>query len=146
METVIGHYQRIDRQVEEHRRGPYSQSIADIADQLDDLFMPGFLLRGWAPRLRHYPRYLKALETRLTRLLSAPPNKDLQKLERVAPFHRAYREHLAGHEERPLEIPANLRAFGWQIQEFRIAVFAPEIGTLVKVSEKRLGKALEELS
>ncbi len=146
LESTITHYQGIARQVEEHRGGPYAPSIRDIESQLDDLFMPGFLLRAWAPRLKHYPRYFRALETRLTRLLSAPPNKDTQKLQRVQPFHQAYRERLADFADAPLEIPGALRAFGWQLQEFRIAVFAPEVGTQTKVSEKRLSKALEELA
>ena len=146
METLIGHYQSSARHLEEHRNGPYAESFSDIADQLDDLFMPGFLLRGWAPRLKQYPRYFKAMEARITRMLGAPPNKDLQKLERITPFHRAYRDLVTDWETKPLETPFAIREFGWQLQEFRIAVFAPEVGTAGKVSEKRLSKALEKLT
>ncbi|MGY8687266.1 MAG: DUF3418 domain-containing protein, partial [Verrucomicrobiales bacterium] len=146
VETLIGQYQGSARLLEEHRNGPYAESFRDIADQLDDLFMPGFLLRGWAPRLKQYPRYFKAMEARITRMLSAPPNKDSRKLERITPFHRAYCDLLTDWETRPLETPFAIREFGWQLQEFRIAVFAPEVGTVVKVSEKRLSQTLEQLS
>ena len=142
---VIEHYQNVSQQVEDQRSGLYSESILDIDRQLEDLFTPGFLLRGWAPRLKQYPRYFKAMGARMTRMLSAPPNKDLQKLERILPFERAYRERLTDWDSKPLETPMALRAFGWQLQEFRVAVFAPEIGTAAKVSEKRLEKALEGL-
>jgi ATP-dependent helicase HrpA len=79
-------------------------------------------------------------------MLSASSIKDLQKLERIVPFETAYRERLNDWETKPLETPMALRAFGWQLQEFRIAVFAPEVGTASKVSEKRLTKALEDLA
>ena len=79
-------------------------------------------------------------------MLSAPPNKDLQKLERILPFECAYRERITDWETKPPETPMPLRAFGWQLQEFRVAVFAPEVGTASKVSEKRLDKALKELA
>lgn len=146
LEKTIEHYQKVDRLVEQHREGAYASSIADIQQQLDDLFIPGFLLRTWSTRLQHYPRYLSALETRLSRLVSAPPNKDLQKLERVQTFHQAFRERMQEWEDRVIEVPQDLREFGWQLQEFRVAVFAPEVGTPVKVSEKRLQKALESLA
>ena len=144
--AVIEHYQTVSRQVEEHRSGLYAESILDIDRQLEDLFTPGFLLRGWAPRLKEYPRYFKAIGARMTRMLSAPPNKDLQKLERILPFECAYRERITDWETKPPETPMPLRAFGWQLQEFRVAVFAPEVGTASKVSEKRLDKALKELA
>lgn len=145
MHALIEAFHQVDRQREAQRNGPYAESFRDIDRQLDDLFAPGFLLRGWAPRLKHFPRYLRALDARITRMLSAPPAKDLQKLERIAPFQRAYEERRAEWAETPLSCPQALHAFGWQLQEFRIAVFAPEIGTQHKVSEKRLTKALEDL-
>ncbi len=143
LETILEAYQQVARPIEEHRRGPYAESIVDMQAQLDDLFAPGFLLRGWAPRLKHYPRYLKAMRARIERMLGAPPVKDLQKQERLHPFQGAYLDLLTDWESRRLETPRPIREFGWQLQEFRIAVFAPEVGTLTKVSEKRLSKALE---
>ena len=40
----------------------------DIMSQLDGLFAPGFLYRTPWDWLSHYPRYLKALDTRLERI------------------------------------------------------------------------------
>ncbi len=146
LEAMIQDFEVANRHLEANRSGNYASSFQDVQAQLDDLFANCFLLRGWWPRLKHYPRYLRALRARIDRMLGSPPNKDSQKLERVIPFQKAYEERLGSWSDRPLDTPFALRAFGWQLQEFRVSVFTPEIGAATKVSEKRLSKALEALS
>ncbi|HRQ90437.1 MAG TPA: DUF3418 domain-containing protein, partial [Bacteroidia bacterium] len=57
----------------------YEESIADARRQLDRLLAPGWLL---ADDLARTLLHFQGLEMRLTRMLGAPPAKDLQKLER----------------------------------------------------------------
>lgn len=60
-------------------RAGYEESVADARRQLDRLLAPGWLLvDDLARMLLHF----QGLEMRLTRMLGAPPAKDLQKLER----------------------------------------------------------------
>ncbi len=88
------------------------------------------------PWLDYLPRYLKAITRRIERL---PPNlkRDEELTAKVKPFARALRAFLAE--------PRNLRACGrswkrlrWMIEEFRVSLFAQELKTMVRVSEKRL--------
>ena len=145
LEAFISEYEVVSRLVEQHRIGPYADNFRDITNQLDDLFAYRFLLRGWADRLKHYPRYLKAIRARIDRMLGSPPAKDMQKQQRLMPFQCAYAKLSSGWDDQPLELPFALRQFGWQLQEFRLSVFTPEVGALFKVSEKRLQKALDAL-
>lgn len=95
-------------------------SVADIDQQIHQLFRARFLRD--ATDLDEYPRYLKALGIRLERLARAPA-KDEEKMKRTAPY---------------LDLPDALQPL---LQEFRIAVFAPELGTRLKVSEAILDRA-----
>ncbi|MDX1556070.1 MAG: DUF3418 domain-containing protein, partial [Xanthomonadales bacterium] len=117
-----------------------SESCQDMGEQLDDLIYPGFLDELEPGRLEHHPRYLQALLHRLEKL-KADPAQDLKKLNRVRPWWRRYRDHLLGgavYDE-------NVDAFRWLIAEFRVSVFAQHLGTVGKVSEKRLQEAWDRI-
>ena len=110
-----------------------SAMLIDIENQLAFMFRPGFL-RGediW----RRYPRYLQALSVRLERL-KLGPSKDRSKWEAVRPFQELLDAELAGPTGKRL--PRDLLRFATLLQEFRISQFAPELGTLEKVSPKVL--------
>ena len=110
-----------------------AEMLGDIDHQLAFLFRPGFLRSGdlW----RRYSHYFKALAVRLERL-KIEPFKDRTKWEAVRPFQELLDAKLAALPGRPLP-PALLR-FATLLQEFRISQFAPEVGTLEKVSPKIL--------
>jgi hypothetical protein len=110
-----------------------AEMLADIDRQLAFLFRPGFL-RG-ADLWQRYPRYFKALAVRLDRL-KLDPFKDRTKWETVRPHQDLLDETLAALAGQPLP-HARLR-FATLLQEFRISQFAPEVGTLEKVSPKIL--------
>ena len=114
---------------------------ADLAEELSWLLRARFVPRAGFPRLSRYDRHFLAIRTRLGRIDSLPLVKDLEKLERVrrlwSPWMRAWTAE-----------PDNPRwwDFGWQLEEFRISLFAPEIPTEGKCSEKRLEDAWHHLA
>ncbi len=77
--------------------------------------------------LQHLPRYLRAIKMRAERA-SFNPGKDADKADLIAAFHgwEAYVPE-AQHE-----------TFRWMLEEYRVSVFAPELGTAQPVSVKRL--------
>ena len=96
--------------------------------------------------LEHLPRYMKALAIRVERA-DADPAKDVLKARRIHP----YVEFLERARETPDGTPAQSRAealdeFSFLLEEYRVSVFAPELGTAVPVSEKRLRRCLEGIS
>ncbi len=78
----------------------------------------------------HIPRYLRAVQLRAERAELAPA-KDAEKARQLAFFH--------GWEKRVP--PARHAEFHWMLEEFRVSVFAQELGTPAPVSAQRL-KAL----
>jgi ATP-dependent helicase HrpA len=114
--------------------------LTDIDAQLAFLFRPGFL-RGEDIE-RRYPRYLQALVVRLDRMKLAP-FKDQSKWEPIRPFQEAFDAELV--KQRGSRLSSELLRFSMLLQEFRISQFAPELGTLEKVSPKTLRAALQLL-
>jgi ATP-dependent helicase HrpA len=89
------------------------------------LVPPDFLARTPHVRLPHLTRYLKAVLVRAERA-ALQPAKDAEKAKQLAPFLKA-------------DVPAeNRESFRWLLEEFRVSIFAQELGTAVPVSAKRL--------
>jgi ATP-dependent helicase HrpA len=95
------------------------------------LVFPGFLRAGPLAQLAHLPRYLKAMKIRADRWRQ-DPGKDHRRAMQVEPWLKA-----AG-EMRGRPGGANFR---WLVEEFRVSVFAQELGTARPVSEKKLEAA-----
>ena len=119
----------------------FGWAAEDILSQLGYLVYPGFLIEVDLERLTHYPRYLEALTRRLERM-EHDPGKDRQKQERVEGFWRDYLRQVEELEDYP---PA-LDQFHWLIEEYRVSLFAQELGTRDKVSASRLKSAWAEVS
>lgn len=85
--------------------------------------------------LRHYPRYLKAVQRRLEKL-KADPNKDLALRQQVNPYWQKYVGYLKANRV----VSAEVIEFRWMLEEFRVSLFAQELGTAKPVSAKRLDK------
>ncbi len=111
----------------------FPESIDDIRRQLAFLFRPGFLKMPdvWDD----YPRYLKALDIRIQRL-SYSQAKDRDKLAELLPLQERLDRQL--QEGEPSQHAYALWDYAALLQEFRIALFAPEVGTRLKVSTKRV--------
>ena len=59
----------------------YKEVSEDITAQLSDLFPPHFLLTIPFSQLRHYPRYMKAIQVRIDRLKN-DPGRDAERMAR----------------------------------------------------------------
>ncbi len=96
--------------------------------------VPADLLRRTPhAQLVHLPRYLNAVKMRAERA-SHNPGKDAAKAELLESFD--------GWEE---EVPVqNRETFRWLLEEYRVSIFAQELGTAHPVSVKRLEALFEE--
>jgi ATP-dependent helicase HrpA len=114
-------------------------AIAEIRGQLELLF-PADLL-AWVPRARleHFPRYLRAAQTRLGRAI-ADPRKDAEKLAPLAPLWAAF---LA--KQSTCRDQETARAVRWSLEELRVAIFAPELRTPAPVTVATLAAAVAAL-
>ncbi len=116
------------------------QARTDMAAQLERLVRPGFVGEVGVVRLRHYRRYLTALEQRHARLASEV-SRDRDLMARVADLQAAYDHQLAALPEGqpPTE---QLRRVRWLLEEFRVSLWAQQLGTDGSVSDQRIRKAL----
>jgi ATP-dependent helicase HrpA len=116
---------------------------ATLAEELAALMPPAFLDGVEFETLRHLPRYLKALTLRAERAANNPV-KDAERAKAVAPYQAA----LARLRATPPPIPDAARrveGFRWLLEEFKVSLFAQELGTAVPVSPKRLDESLQSL-
>ena len=132
LDAVITRWHEITRRLAEI--GPAQPSAeADITSQLDDLVYDGFVADISVKRLADYPRYLDGIDKRLD-ALEIDPRRDVQRQAEVEPWWQRYLDHLAEHAA----YTAELDAYRWLLEEYRIQVFAQQVGTKGKVSAKRL--------
>ncbi len=120
----------------------YPRPFAGLHAELNALVPRRFpALVPWE-RLPHLPRYLRALRVRAERAVLNPA-KDAEKVNRVRPFAEALRA-LAPRAHTP-GARAAWHWLRWLIEEYKVAVFAPELGTAEKVSPPRLEAAVAEV-
>ncbi|MFP4259895.1 MAG: ATP-dependent RNA helicase HrpA [Opitutales bacterium] len=103
--------------------------------QLEAVAPPDLLLQYEFKDLPHLTRFLKAM---LHRARRARENvqKDIEKAKRIEPYeaHLTSLTHLAARKD----LPAAVKPYRLLLEEFKVSVFAQELGTGQKVSEKRL--------
>ena len=116
------------------------EAAADIRQQLDALIYPGFLLATPAARLRHLPRYLRAIQRRLDKLSAAPDRDRLRRVE-IQPLVARFQALPAARQAEP-----GYAEYRWLLEELRVSLFAQELGTAEKVSPKRLERLWRTLA
>ncbi|MCU0961504.1 MAG: ATP-dependent RNA helicase HrpA [Pirellulaceae bacterium] len=117
------------------RRWP--EAAADVQRQLAALTPPDFLTTVPWTWLQHYPRYGQAIVHRLDKLRQGGHVRDAQARGQLAPWLAAYAQRAAEHRQRGA-IDPELVLFRWMLEEFRVSLFAQQLGTALPVSAQRL--------
>lgn len=112
---------------------------AGLREDLNRLVPKGFLIHTPPTKLPHVPRFLKALQIRADRA-ALNSLKDAERSRLVQPFVDA----LVALKSVPPERQEAVERFRWLLEEFKVSVFAQELGTSEPVSAKRLQSALAE--
>ena len=104
---------------------------------LERLLPPGFLHGLEFDRLPHLIRYLKAVAVRADRY-RADVSRDTAKAALVAPFAADCQQLQAAVEGVSEQRRQRIEEFRWLVEEYRVSVFAQELGTAQRVSVQRL--------
>jgi len=115
-------------------------SLSDIQNQLAGLTSRGFISSAGYLQLAQFPRYLRAIDYRLTKLPDEP-YRDQLNLVTVEQLRREYDEALE-RVPRGTRPSAELRQVRWMLEELRVSLFAQQLGTAYPISEKRIRKAI----
>ncbi|CAB4703845.1 unannotated protein [freshwater metagenome] len=118
-------------------------ALTDMRAQLARLVHRGFVSEAGQAQLRRYPVYLAALEHRRDRLGEggAAINRDRQLMDAIADLQAAWLHQV---EALPAGRPPgdSLRRVRWMLEEYRISLWAQQLGTAYAVSDQRIRKAL----
>ena len=117
----------------------FSSAKGDIRMQIDGLKDNGFLARTPWQWLQHYPRYFEAIEYRISKLDSTAADKEKELRESVNSFWQQFVDMREFHRAQAI-VDGEMEQYRWMIEEYRVSLFAQQLGTCIKVSPTRLDK------
>ena len=110
-------------------------NVADARRHLARLVRGGFVVAHGEHRLADVLRYVSGIKRRLDKLPENPA-KDLHKLVEVRNVERQYASLLDSLP--PGDVGQQVVDLGWMLEELRISIFAPSLGTSRPVSTTRI--------
>ena len=113
-------------------------ALNDIKAQLASLLYAGFVRDTPAQWLQEYPRYLKAIEQRLEKLPSQVQQDRVWTIELTGYVDKLKKRQSKHAQEGKYDEALTL--YRWMLEEYRVSLFAQQLGTKVAVSDKRLSK------
>ncbi len=115
-------------------------ALTDMRQQTERLVFPGFVAVAGLDRLRRIRVYLQGIEARVQKLLQNP-GRDATWMREVTVTTDRYTD--AGGTFPPaVGAHPELVHARWMLEEFRLSLFAQELGTAETVSLQRITKAL----
>jgi ATP-dependent helicase HrpA len=135
VEQVLTRWQAVRPQVQ-----GISAAQVDMRAQLDALVFAGFVTTVGAGRLPDIDRYLRAVEVRLSKL---PRDAERDRLATAA-VHAVQDEVAQLRARRPHD--PRVEDIRWMVEELRVSLFAQGMKTKHPVSEKRIYRAIDQLT
>ena len=133
---IAEHYHSIRKQLKKANELAWAFLVADIQQQLALLFAPGFIVDTPWENLQHYPRYLKAIIARLEKM-RGHFQRDKQLSSGLSQLCEPLYAEWKNNTDAQLRSEP-LFTFRWMLEEYRVSLFAQNLGTTQAVSEKRL--------
>jgi ATP-dependent helicase HrpA len=138
LERVVDGLFQIRKDLQSLEKPEFSKAKRDIAEQLEALIYPGYLLRTPDEWLMEYPRYLKAIEMRIDKL-PQQLSKDIEYSRVVQNF-----QHSLSAIKNDVSTMPGKTELRWLIEELRVSLYAQTLKTKIPISEKRLQRKFEE--
>jgi ATP-dependent helicase HrpA len=125
---------------------PVGTAVSSIRGQLSALLSRHFPMDTPYVWLENFPRYISGMRLRLEKLNAGGKetiDRDLAAQAAITPWQNKYLERLRRNDALAIHDP-ELEVLRWMLEEYRISVFAQELGTAMPVSERRLEKQWEK--
>ena len=116
----------------------------DCEQQTSALVYKGCFSQTPWEQLQNVPRYLKALRLRIEKQ-PTNPDRDGKNAASVGQIWEKWQAKTHALSSAHLDIPPELQAFRWQVEELRVSLFAQELRTPYPVSIKRLEKTWADM-
>jgi ATP-dependent helicase HrpA len=140
---ILTEHQALRLKLNQPQYAAWPRAVADIRSQLRELMGAGFLAAVPFERLKHYPRYLRAIAVRLDRIASNP-ERDANWQQQLARYWQAYEAKLVADRARGIRNP-KLDELRWMLEELRVSLWAQQLKTPYPVSFKRFEKTWSEV-
>jgi len=155
----VQHYQAV-RLAKQSTPAAWKTVLKSIDEQLESMLPPGFMIHTSWDWLKEFPRYLQGVVARLNRLKTAPVAQDDSARMNLEPFWNDYHQQIMNNpslsyatsnamqpEESVIRWPTGqMVEYRWMIEEYRVSLFAQQLGTRVSVSPKRLEKLRDSIA
>lgn len=140
--ALLDAWRGVDRLLSGRAELPLLPALSDMRAQLGRLVHAGFLAEaGSLTQLRSFRRYLAALRSRRERLPDQV-TRDRQLMDQLSELQEAYLNRIAALPQgRPPG--AELRKVRWQLEEYRVSLWAQHLGTAYPISDQRIRKTLD---
>ena len=124
-----------------------ANAVRDTKRQLAMTMPRRFLSETPASWLSQLPRHLRALTLRLRKLAEGRTQRDAEAMASLAP----HVDRLRSRWPEPFDLAAlhrepELATYRWMIAEYRVSLFAQELGVALPVSAKRLERQWERVT
>ena len=135
VKLIMQQFHALSKKMKQQNQLAFAFAVADIKQQLSELIVKGFMGNMPFEWLKQYPKYFKAMILRLDKLQGNIQKDKLLQLKLVK-WQDQYKDLLG-------KLPANLNcypevlALNWMMQEYRVSLFAQELGTVMPISDKR---------
>lgn len=140
LKVVLAGWRAVEKRLGGRTELAQLPALTDLNAQLGRLTGAGFIGTAGAERLRHYPRYLTAMDRRRD-LVDRDLARDRALQDRIAGLQDAYLHRVDALPE-GAAVPAGLRRVRWLLEEYRVSLWAQQLGTAEPVSDQRIRSAL----
>ena len=114
-----------------------------MADDLARLIPKDFLLKTPFLQLKEYPRYFEAMQIRRKRFINDPP-KDAKRAEGLNNYKQQYLNWVSSPDF-PKAGLGLLHQLRWLLEEFRVSLFAQELGTPISISPRKVEDQIDKI-
>ena len=123
----------------EQMAAKFSSAKGDIRQQIKQLTGDRFISNTPWCWLQNFPRYFQAIEHRIEKLPSTAADRDREAMVEIQSYWEKFDAMHGQHANQSIVDP-ELTQFRWMIEEYRVSLFAQQLGTSLTVSDKRLDK------
>lgn len=139
---ILEQFDSVRRALSDLRDFGFGEGVADMHNQLERLLYKQIFRRTSEAVLANYPRYLRAISARIAKL-QQDPQRDSRRAAELQPYWQAFWRRYSA--DSPASWEQDAAHYRWMLEEYRISLFAQELGTVYPISEKRLRRMWDSL-
>ncbi len=142
--TILRDWHAVQKRLKGRIDLSWALALNDIREQLANLVNRGFVRDVPGEWLEQYPRYLAALQQRLDKL-PGQVQRDRVWTDEIQHLWQQYSARVEKHRQEG-RVDPRLQTWRWMLEEYRVSLFAQQLGTKMPVSLKRLQKLWQEIT